>query len=116
MSRPAARSCCALYHEAVELLGRRWTGAIVEVLLEAGPLRFGEIAGAIPGLSDRLLSERLKELEARGLVQRAADPGPPSCLRYGLTPMGRGLQPAVAALKAWGREWLDRSASEFRPG
>jgi DNA-binding HxlR family transcriptional regulator len=107
-------SCCPLYHEAVELLGRRWTGAIVDVLLEAGPLRFGEIAAAVPDLSDRLLSERLKDLERRGVLVRSADPGPPPCVRYALTPMGEGLRPAVAALKAWGRAWLDTSAPTFR--
>ena len=59
--------CCPLYHEAVELVGRRWTGAILRVLMD-GPLRFSEIAQAVPELSDRLLSERMKELERRGIV------------------------------------------------
>src|SRR5438477_82342 len=62
-------TCCPLYHEAVELIGRRWTGAIVEVLLNGGAMRFSEIAAAVPELSDRLLSERMKELEARGVVE-----------------------------------------------
>ena len=57
-------ACCPLYHEAVELIGRRWTGAIVAVLLDHGPMRFSEIAQAVPELSDRLLSERMKELES----------------------------------------------------
>jgi DNA-binding HxlR family transcriptional regulator len=56
--------CCPLYHEAVELVGRRWTGAILRVLMD-GPLRFSQIGQAVPELSDRLLSERMKELEAR---------------------------------------------------
>ncbi|QEC48044.1 helix-turn-helix transcriptional regulator [Baekduia soli] len=110
-----APSCCPHYHEAVELLGRRWTGAIVDVLLQGGPLRFGEIASAVPELSDRLLSQRLKALEDRGVLARCDDPGPPPCTRYALTDMGRGLAPAVAELKAWGRRWLDTSASTFRP-
>ena len=67
--------CCPLYHEAVELVGRRWTGAILRVLMD-GPLRFSEIAQAVPELSDRLLSERMKELEARGIVERNGDFGP----------------------------------------
>ena len=58
-----------LYHEAVELVGRRWTGAILRVLMD-GALRFSEIAQAVPELSDRLLSERMKELERRGIVER----------------------------------------------
>ena len=65
--RPA---CCPYYHEAVELIGRRWTGAIVAVLMDGGSMRFSEIAHAVPELSDRLLSERMKELEARGIVER----------------------------------------------
>ena len=111
----AAQRCCPYYHEAVELIGRRWTGAIVEVLLQAGPLRFGEIGNAIPALSDRLLSQRLKDLEDRGLVAQQDDPGPPPHTRYALTPMGRGLEPAVAELKAWGRRWLDTAASRLGP-
>lgn len=107
--------CCPYYHEAVELLGRRWTGAIVEVLLQGGALRFGEMAAAVPELSDRLLSQRLKDLEDRGLIERQDDCGPPPCSRYRLTPMGRELQPAVAELKAWGRRWLDTSEREFGP-
>lgn len=98
--------CCPLYHEAIELIGRRWTGAIVAVLLEAGELRFSEISAAVPQLSDRLLSERMKELEARGLVSREVDDGPPVRVRYQLTTMGRGLAPAVEELHVWARNWL----------
>jgi DNA-binding HxlR family transcriptional regulator len=110
-----APRCCPHYHQAVELLGRRWTGAIVAVLLDGGPLRFGEIAQAVPELSDRLLSQRLKDLEDRGVVARRDDPGPPPCARYGLTPMGAELEPAVAALQSWGRRWLDTTEREFGP-
>ena len=100
-------TCCPLYHEAVELIGRRWTGAIVEVLLIGGAMRFSEIASAVPELSDRLLSERMKELEARGVVARTVDAGPPVKVTYELTDMGRGLEPAVAELRTWARRWLD---------
>ena len=99
--------CCPLYHEAVELIGRRWTGAIVEVLLQGGPMRFSEVAHAVPELSDRLLSERMKELEARGVVERRVLEGPPVRVEYELTPMGRSLEPALAELKAWAQRWLD---------
>ena len=99
-------ACCPLYHEAVELIGRRWTGAIVAVLLDHGPMRFSEIAQAVPELSDRLLSERMKELEARGLVVREVDSGPPVRVRYRLTNMGRALAPAVDELHVWARNWL----------
>jgi DNA-binding HxlR family transcriptional regulator len=99
-------TCCPLYHEAVELIGRRWTGAIVEVLLNGGTMRFSEIAAAVPELSDRLLSERMKELEARGVVERHVHPDSSVRVEYELTPMGRALAPAMKELKAWADEWL----------
>jgi DNA-binding HxlR family transcriptional regulator len=102
--RPPA--CCPFYHEAVELIGRRWTGAIVAVLLDGGAMRFSEIANAVPELSDRLLSERMKELEARGVVARHVEPGPPVRVTYALTAMGRSLEPALLELRDWARRWL----------
>jgi DNA-binding HxlR family transcriptional regulator len=109
-------ACCPLYHEAVELIGRRWTGAIVEVLIQGGPLRFGEIGAAVPELSDRLLSERMKELEARGVVVRIVAAGPPARVTYDLTPMGRSLEPAVSEIKAWAQEWLAAVAAADATG
>ena len=99
-------ACCPLYHEAIELIGRRWTGAIVAVLLERGSLRFSEISAAVPQLSDRLLSERMKELEGRGLVVREVEEGPPVRVHYRLTNMGRALAPAVDELHVWARNGL----------
>jgi DNA-binding HxlR family transcriptional regulator len=99
--------CCPLYHEAVELVGRRWTGAILRVLMD-GPLRFSEVAQAIPELSDRLLSERMKELEARGIVERTVISGPPLRVQYELSEMGHELEPALAELQTWARRWLGR--------
>ena len=60
----------------------------------------------MPELSDRLLSERMKELEARGVVERRVDAGPPVRVEYALTTMGRELEPALAELEAWARRWL----------
>ena len=100
-------SCCPRLHEAVELVGKRWTGAILAVLLEGGPMRFSEIAQRIPQLSDRLLSERMKELEARGMVERRVLPGSPARVEYELTPMGRDLAPTLRELKAWAHRWLN---------
>ena len=92
--------CCPKYHEAVELIGRRWTGAILAVLLQEGrPLRFSEIAQSVPELSDRLLTRRVKELEERGLIAKRDG-------AYTLTEMGRDLQPAVGALHTWAQRWL----------
>ena len=99
-------SCCSAYHHAIELIGKRWTGAIVLVLLD-GPLHFSGIRQLVPELSDRLLSERLKELEAEGVVARRVLDGSPVRVEYSLTEKGEALEPAVRALKAWGREWLD---------
>ena len=98
--------CCPRYHEAIELLGKRWTGAIVRVLLQRSPLRFSEVAQAVPELSDRLLSERMKELEARGVVVRTVVPERPMRVEYALSPMGRELEPALLALEAWAQRWL----------
>ena len=97
--------CCRLYHRAIELVGKRWTGAILLVLMD-GPLRFSEIRQLVPDLSDRLLSERLKELEAEGVVERRVLDGSPVRVEYSLTEKGRALEPAVRALKQWGRQWL----------
>ena len=94
-------NCCPLYHEAVELVGRRWTGAILQVLMD-GPMRFSEIAQAIPELSDRLLSERMKELEARGMVERTVIAGPPLRVEYELSKMGHELEPALSELRPLG--------------
>ena len=100
--------CCPLYHEAVELVGRRWTGAILRVLM-TGPLRFSEVAQAVPELSDRLLSERMKELEARGIVERTVIGGPPLRVEYQLSRMGQELEPALAELQRWANRWLRRA-------
>src|SRR5579871_6335510 len=103
---PGSRAgCCPFYHEAVELVGRRWTGAILRVLMD-GPMRFSEIAQAVPELSDRLLSERMKELEARGIVQRTVHSGPPVRVEYGLSRMGLELEPALSELQRWATRWL----------
>jgi DNA-binding HxlR family transcriptional regulator len=103
---PATR-CCPRYHEAVELVGKRWTGAILYVLLKGGRLRFTQIAQAVPDLSDRLLSERMKELEARGIVARHVSDGTPVKVCYELTEKGRQLAPALGELKTWADRWLN---------
>jgi DNA-binding HxlR family transcriptional regulator len=99
--------CCPRYHEAVELVGKRWTGAILYVLLQGGRLRFTQIAQAVPDLSDRLLSERMKELEARGIVARHVSHGAPVKVCYELTEKGRELAPALGELKTWADRWLN---------
>ncbi len=113
-------NCCPLYHEAVELVGRRWTGAILRVLMD-GPLRFSEIAASIPELSDRLLSERMKELEARGMVRahgdlRAAAAGPLRALGDGpRARAGAGRAPDLGAALAGRPARLALTAASRRP-
>ena len=108
LEKPAQGArCCPRYHEAVELVGKRWTGAILYVLLHGGRLRFTEIANAVPDLSDRLLSERMKELEQRKIVERHVSDGTPTKVCYELTEKGRQLAPAMAELKVWADRWLD---------
>jgi len=97
--------CCSQYHRAVELIGKRWTGAILFVLMD-GPLRFSEIKQLVPELSDRLLSERLKELEGEGVVERHVFDETPVRVEYALTDKGRALQPVVRTLKSWANDWL----------
>ena len=96
---------CPTFHRAVELIGRRWTGAIVRALL-CDIVRFGELTEAIPDLSDRMLSERLKELEAEGIVARVVIPSTPVRVEYRLTEKGRALAPVLAAIGHWAGEWL----------
>jgi len=95
---------CPDFHAAIELIGKRWTGAIVCALTER-PMRFGELGKVVPGLSDRLLSQRLRELEEEGLVQREVEAGSPVRVTYSLTEMGRELGPSIQELKVWAKRW-----------
>jgi DNA-binding HxlR family transcriptional regulator len=105
-SDPELRApCCSQYHRAVELIGKRWTGAILFVLMD-GPLRFSEVKQLVPELSDRLLSERMKELEAEDVVERHVIGDTPVRVEYGLTKKGRALEPVVRTLKSWANSWL----------
>ncbi len=98
-------SFCPHYHRAVELIGRRWSGAIIRELLR-GVRRFTTIRDAIPALSDRMLSERLKELEAEGILRREVIPETPVRVEYVLTEKGEGLESVVVAVTEWADEWL----------
>jgi DNA-binding HxlR family transcriptional regulator len=97
--------CCGLYHRAIELVGKRWTGAILLVLMD-GPLHFSGIRQLVPELSDRLLSERLKELEGEGIVERRVLDGSPVRVEYSLTAKGRALEPTLRELKDWAHQHL----------
>jgi DNA-binding HxlR family transcriptional regulator len=96
---------CTRFHHAVELIGRRWSGAIISVML-SGPQCFNELLTAVPGLSDRLLTERLRELESEGLVRRTVIPGPPVRVSYELTEAGENLKPVIESLGRWAEKWV----------
>src|SRR5437660_11806578 len=95
----------APFQRAIELIGKRWTGAVVKALIPA-PARFNQLLTGIPGISDRVLTERLRELETEGLVERLVDPGPPVRVSYRLTARGRALQPIFASVTDWADTWL----------
>jgi DNA-binding HxlR family transcriptional regulator len=99
-----AGAVCPHFHRAIELIGKRGTGAIVVALTER-PMRYGELGKAVPGLSDRLLSQRLRELEEEGLVERQVEAGTPVRVTYSLTVIGQELDPVLSELKSWARRW-----------
>lgn len=96
---------CPVYHHAMELIGRRWTGAIVRAML-SGSQRFSDIAASVPGLSARLLSERLKELEIEGIVRRTVTPSTPVRVDYVLTAKGKALSNVIVAVSEWAETWV----------
>jgi DNA-binding HxlR family transcriptional regulator len=101
---------CTRFQQAIEFIGRRWVGTIVFVLLD-GPSRFNELLARIPALSDRLLTERLRELEAAGMVTREVHAGPPVRVVYTLTDAGRALSGVIHDIDRWAHEWLAGSTS-----
>jgi len=94
---------CRAFQSAIDLLARPWTGLILG-LLQAGPLRFGELEGRAPGVGAKSLSARLKDLEARGIVARHVEAGPPVRVQYTLTRKGLAFEQVAAAIERWGRE------------
>lgn len=96
---------CPLFHAAVELIGRRWTGAILATLARGHELRFSEIEASIPDISPRLLTERLRELAAEGVVERRTAGERPARVSYALTPKGAALMPVLDAIGAWAAAW-----------
>jgi DNA-binding HxlR family transcriptional regulator len=96
-------SQCRAFRSAIDVLGRPWNALILNVL-QAGPLRFGELAGKANGPGDKVLSARLKDLEARALLVRRVDPGPPVRVEYELTQKGRAFRQLAEAIERWGRE------------
>lgn len=100
---------CPAFQAAVELIGRRWNGAIV-LAAHRGARRFSEFRTAIPGLSERLLAQRLRELEAARIMHREVEASTPVSIGYSLTERGEELARAVQPLIDWGERWLDERA------
>ena len=96
---------CTYYHQAAELIGRRWTGAILRALL-SGRRRFSELTAVIPELSDRMLAQRLEELQREGIVERRVIPETPVRVEYHLTEKGRALEGVMRAIAQWAQDWL----------
>ncbi len=99
---------CPKYQRTVELIGRRWTGAILRALF-SGVSRFSDLGVTVPGLSDRMLAERLKELELEGIVQRTVIPDTPVRVEYTLTDKGRELESVIVAVSGWAERWEAKS-------
>ena len=102
---------CPRFQYAIELIGRRWVGAVLRVLV-AGPARFNELLAAVPNLSDRLLTERLRELEREGLVSRTVSPDRPIRVTYELTDCGRSLSEIICTVGTWSERWVELTAPE----
>lgn len=98
---------CPRFEMGVDLLGKKWTGLILRTLMGGGPMRFGEIRCHIPELSDRLLSERLNELEHAGVVVRHVHTTRPVTVEYQLSAKGEALRPVVDAIQSWSDVWCD---------
>ena len=105
---------CSRFHKAVELIGSRWTGAVIQVLLR-GPTRYATIRSAIPDISDRMLSDRLRILEAEGLVERRVVPETPVRVEYQLTEKGRSLESALGAIGSWAQRWIPAEDGREEP-
>jgi DNA-binding HxlR family transcriptional regulator len=99
------RQLCKRYEQAIQLLGKRWTGLILDTMME-GPQRFCEMTAIVEGLSDRVLSDRLRELESEGVVERVVYPQIPVRVEYRLTEKGRDLRPVVQAIHDWAEQWI----------
>ncbi|WP_262316318.1 winged helix-turn-helix transcriptional regulator [Lacticaseibacillus parakribbianus] len=102
---------CPKFTKTFAILGKKWNGMILEVLLNHGPSRFKDIAGAITKCSDRVLVERLKELEGEGLVDRITHSNS-ALIEYALTGKGAALSPVMAAAHTWGDAWLSDAECE----
>jgi len=106
---------CSRFHRASELIGRRWTGAVIFVLLQSS-CRFATLREAIPDITDRMLSDRLQELESEDIVVRTVVPDTPVRVEYSLTKKGRALAAAVDAIADWAHKWMELECPAEKAG
>lgn len=111
-STPSAAPTCPRYEKAIQLLGKRWTGLLIDALLR-GPQRFCNLTTTVEGLSDRVLSDRLRELEVEGIVERIVYPHIPVRVEYQLTEKGRALAPVIEAIHMWATQWVEMPREDF---
>ena len=109
MATQHSPAVCDKFHRAVELIGARWTGVIVQLLMN-GAARYCTLRDAVPDISDRMLSERLRELEEEGIVERLVLPETPVRVEYKLTAKGEALEPALKALGKWAEKFVSVEA------
>ncbi|WP_151733950.1 winged helix-turn-helix transcriptional regulator ['Paenibacillus yunnanensis' Narsing Rao et al. 2020] len=100
---------CPRFERAVDVLSKRWVALIVFVLMQ-GPRRFGEIEGCLKSLSGKVLSDRLKEMEQEGIIQRTVYPETPVRIEYSLTDKGNALAPILGEISNWSSEWIELEA------
>lgn len=105
---------CTRFHYASQLIGRRWNGAIIFMLLRQ-TCRFATLRDGIPGITDRMLSERLQELEAEGVVDRTVVPETPVRVEYSLTKKGKALAEAVDSLAQWAEKHIPLAEPGRKP-
>ena len=110
-TRQETPELCNAFHAAIELIGRRWTGAIVFLLLKSR-CRFATLRDAIPEITDRMLSDRLRELEAEGIIERTVVPETPVRVEYAITKKGRALAVAFDAIAEWAHDWAKAPGTE----
>ena len=103
---PKVDTNCQAFQTALDVLGRQWTAQILNCLQD-GSLRFGEIGERAEGIGDKVLSARLKDLEARGLLVRSVEAGPPVRVTYALTELGRSFNRVARSIHRWGAELVE---------
>jgi DNA-binding HxlR family transcriptional regulator len=113
---PFSEHLCPKFQTAMEVLARPWNGLVMAMLEDNGPLRFSELRERLPAIGDRMLAARLRELEARGIVERTVVAGPPVRVTYALTAVGRGFRAVEQAIGRWGERLVAAAPARRQQG